>query len=120
MRASDMGMISPLIQIQSVIHHLGLPMSSRRSLPRHEPVGSSSRGFTRIENSNLELFQYNRLNYMVSTDTTPPRSPAAPEWDEKLLKNPHAVSDKRTRVQKMFAAIAPSYDINNRLHSLWM
>jgi demethylmenaquinone methyltransferase/2-methoxy-6-polyprenyl-1,4-benzoquinol methylase len=30
------------------------------------------------------------------------------------------VADKRTRVQKMFAAIAPSYDINNRLHSLWM
>lgn len=43
-----------------------------------------------------------------------------PAWDEKLLRNPHEVADKRTRVQKMFAAIAPSYDINNRLHSLWM
>jgi demethylmenaquinone methyltransferase/2-methoxy-6-polyprenyl-1,4-benzoquinol methylase len=41
-------------------------------------------------------------------------------WDDKLLENPHEVADKRTRVQKMFAAIAPSYDINNRLHSLWM
>lgn len=41
-------------------------------------------------------------------------------WDEGLLKNPHAVADKRSRVQKMFAAIAPSYDLNNRLHSLWM
>lgn len=41
-------------------------------------------------------------------------------WDDKLLSNPHAVADKRSRVQKMFAAIAPSYDINNRLHSLWM
>src|SRR4051812_1457692 len=40
-------------------------------------------------------------------------------WDDKLLQNPHEVADKRTRVQKMFAAIAPSYDINNRLHSLW-
>jgi demethylmenaquinone methyltransferase/2-methoxy-6-polyprenyl-1,4-benzoquinol methylase len=30
------------------------------------------------------------------------------------------VADKRRRVQRMFAAIAPSYDINNRLHSLWM
>jgi demethylmenaquinone methyltransferase/2-methoxy-6-polyprenyl-1,4-benzoquinol methylase len=30
------------------------------------------------------------------------------------------VRDKRQRVQKMFAAIAPSYDLNNRLHSLWM
>jgi demethylmenaquinone methyltransferase/2-methoxy-6-polyprenyl-1,4-benzoquinol methylase len=41
-------------------------------------------------------------------------------WNDALLKNPHAVADKRTRVQKMFAAIAPSYDLNNRLHSLWM
>src|SRR2546430_8166800 len=41
-------------------------------------------------------------------------------WNEELLRNPHAVADKRSRVQKMFAAIAPSYDINNRLHSLWM
>src|SRR5687767_16023261 len=41
-------------------------------------------------------------------------------WNDALLANPHAVADKRTRVQKMFAAIAPSYDINNRLHSLWM
>jgi demethylmenaquinone methyltransferase / 2-methoxy-6-polyprenyl-1,4-benzoquinol methylase len=41
-------------------------------------------------------------------------------WDDKLLTNPHTVADKRTRVQRMFAAIAPSYDINNRLHSLWM
>src|SRR3954463_15731384 len=41
-------------------------------------------------------------------------------WNEQLLQNPHAVADKRSRVQKMFAAIAPSYDINNRLHSLWM
>jgi demethylmenaquinone methyltransferase/2-methoxy-6-polyprenyl-1,4-benzoquinol methylase len=43
-----------------------------------------------------------------------------PAWDDKLLANPHAVGDKRARVQKMFAAIAPSYDLNNRLHSLWM
>src|SRR5205814_5062677 len=41
-------------------------------------------------------------------------------WNDQLLQNPHAVADKRTRVQKMFAAIAPSYDLNNRLHSLWM
>jgi demethylmenaquinone methyltransferase/2-methoxy-6-polyprenyl-1,4-benzoquinol methylase len=41
-------------------------------------------------------------------------------WDDQLLQNPHAVADKRTRVQKMFAAIAPTYDLNNRLHSLWM
>jgi demethylmenaquinone methyltransferase/2-methoxy-6-polyprenyl-1,4-benzoquinol methylase len=44
----------------------------------------------------------------------------AKAWDEGLLKNPHAVADKRSRVQRMFAAIAPSYDLNNRLHSVWM
>ncbi len=41
-------------------------------------------------------------------------------WDDDLLKNPHIVADKRRRVQQMFAAIAPSYDLNNRLHTLWM
>jgi demethylmenaquinone methyltransferase/2-methoxy-6-polyprenyl-1,4-benzoquinol methylase len=51
---------------------------------------------------------------MVSTE------PTTPAWNEALLKNPHAVADKRSRVQQMFAAIAPSYDLNNRLHSLGM
>jgi demethylmenaquinone methyltransferase/2-methoxy-6-polyprenyl-1,4-benzoquinol methylase len=51
---------------------------------------------------------------MLSTETS------TPAWDEKLLRDPHAVADKRGRVQRMFAAIAPSYDLNNRLHSLWM
>jgi demethylmenaquinone methyltransferase / 2-methoxy-6-polyprenyl-1,4-benzoquinol methylase len=47
--------------------------------------------------------------------------PATPTvWDDRSLANPHAAADKRQRVQKMFAAIAPSYDLNNRLHSLWM
>lgn len=41
-------------------------------------------------------------------------------WDETLLRDPHAAADKRLRVQKMFSAIAPSYDLNNRLHSLWL
>jgi demethylmenaquinone methyltransferase/2-methoxy-6-polyprenyl-1,4-benzoquinol methylase len=62
---------------------------------------------------------------MVSTETNPPIPPAppaadAPAWDDALLRDPHAVADKRSRVQRMFAAIAPSYDLNNRLHSLWM
>ena len=48
------------------------------------------------------------------------RNETTTAWNEKLLQNPHAVADKRSRVQKMFAAIAPSYDLNNRLHSLWM
>src|SRR5947207_4542111 len=45
--------------------------------------------------------------------------PPTAEWDDALLRDPHAVADKRTRVREMFAAIAPSYDLNNRLHSLW-
>ena len=54
---------------------------------------------------------------MISTQTG---SKTQAAWDDNLLRNPHAVADKRTRVQRMFAAIAPSYDLNNRLHSLWM
>jgi demethylmenaquinone methyltransferase/2-methoxy-6-polyprenyl-1,4-benzoquinol methylase len=46
--------------------------------------------------------------------------PAPSVWNDSLLANPHAVADKRLRVRRMFAAIAPSYDLNNRLHSLWM
>lgn len=43
-----------------------------------------------------------------------------PAWDDDLLRaNPHAAADKRVRVQRMFASIAPSYDLNNRLHSFW-
>src|SRR5438874_9407406 len=61
----------------------------------------------------------------LSYDPPPQMEPAAtqnsphPEWDDALLTNPHAVADKQTRVQRMFAAIAPSYDLNNRLHSFW-
>lgn len=40
-------------------------------------------------------------------------------WTEELLRDPHAAADKRSRVQRMFAAIADSYDLNNRLHSFW-
>jgi len=43
-----------------------------------------------------------------------------PAWtDDDLSENPHVAADKATRVQKMFSAIAPSYDLNNRLHSMW-
>jgi demethylmenaquinone methyltransferase/2-methoxy-6-polyprenyl-1,4-benzoquinol methylase len=40
-------------------------------------------------------------------------------WDNANLTDPHTVADKRSRVQRMFSAIAPSYDLNNRLHSFW-
>lgn len=45
----------------------------------------------------------------------------SPAWtDQDLRHNPHQVADKATRVRNMFAAIAPSYDLNNRLHALGM
>lgn len=48
--------------------------------------------------------------------TSPTDNPA---WtDDDLSHNPHQASDKAARVQRMFSAIAPSYDLNNRLHSL--
>ncbi|MDP1661758.1 MAG: bifunctional demethylmenaquinone methyltransferase/2-methoxy-6-polyprenyl-1,4-benzoquinol methylase UbiE [Phycisphaerales bacterium] len=34
-----------------------------------------------------------------------------------LASNPHAAGDKQERVRRMFAAIAGSYDVNNRVHS---
>ena len=44
---------------------------------------------------------------------------ADPAWTQDDLKNdPHAAADKARRVQQMFSAIAPSYDLNNRLHSM--
>lgn len=38
--------------------------------------------------------------------------------DADLESNPHAAADKARRVERMFSAIAGSYDLNNRLHSL--
>jgi demethylmenaquinone methyltransferase/2-methoxy-6-polyprenyl-1,4-benzoquinol methylase len=49
----------------------------------------------------------------------PTQQPTSPVWDDRLLQKPHAVADKQSRVREMFAAIAPSYDLNNRLHSFW-
>ncbi len=39
-------------------------------------------------------------------------------WNDSNLANPHLPSDKSARVQAMFAAIAPAYDLNNHLHSM--
>ena len=41
-------------------------------------------------------------------------------WNDDLLRDPHHVADKRSRVRRMFAAIAPKYDLNNRVHSFGM
>ena len=41
-----------------------------------------------------------------------------PSWtQDQLQRDPHANPEKATRVQSMFSAIAPSYDLNNRIHS---
>lgn len=52
-------------------------------------------------------------------EPVPQHNPAPPAWtDDDLSKNPHKNADKATRVQQMFSAIAPSYDLNNRVHSM--
>ena len=43
----------------------------------------------------------------------------APWTSDTLSGNPHERRDKAVRVQRMFSAIAGSYDLNNRLHSFW-
>lgn len=41
-----------------------------------------------------------------------------PAWTrDDLAGNPHLVTDKPRRVQRMFSSIARAYDLNNRLHS---
>src|SRR5688572_27312771 len=76
----------------------------RSILPR-QSIGT----FALIENRHFGLVPYNPLILMPETP---------PAWDDNLLQsNPHAVADKRRRVQQMFASIAPKYDLNNRLHS---
>jgi demethylmenaquinone methyltransferase/2-methoxy-6-polyprenyl-1,4-benzoquinol methylase len=49
-------------------------------------------------------------------DKTPAISP--PAWQDSELRNPHANEDKPQKVRRMFGAIAASYDLNNRVHSL--
>ncbi len=44
---------------------------------------------------------------------------SGPAWSDSNLANPHKVADKASRVRGMFASIAGSYDLNNRVHSLW-
>ncbi len=52
--------------------------------------------------------------------TRPTQPPDASDtWNEPQLADPHRVPDKAARVRRMFAAIADSYDLNNRVHSLW-
>lgn len=52
------------------------------------------------------------------TESGEPASTPPQAWTEDdLRRDPHAAADKASRVRRMFAAIAPKYDLNNRLHS---
>ncbi|MCA9283782.1 MAG: bifunctional demethylmenaquinone methyltransferase/2-methoxy-6-polyprenyl-1,4-benzoquinol methylase UbiE [Phycisphaerales bacterium] len=54
----------------------------------------------------------------MTTQPTQSSKPAA--WTANdLAADPHGAADKADRVQRMFAAIAGSYDLNNRLHSFF-
>jgi demethylmenaquinone methyltransferase/2-methoxy-6-polyprenyl-1,4-benzoquinol methylase len=56
----------------------------------------------------------------MSAECTNGSSPTAPAaWTPPELANPHQSADKAAKVRGMFSAIAPSYDLNNRVHSLW-
>ncbi len=58
---------------------------------------------------------------MPDADPSPdPMNPTDPAWTgQDLTGDVHAKADKPDRVRKMFSAIAKSYDLNNRVHSLW-
>ncbi len=50
---------------------------------------------------------------------TNPPSNTARAWDDAELPHLHENAAKHDKVRAMFNAIARSYDLNNRLHSLW-
>lgn len=57
------------------------------------------------------------IRIVNSTDSNNSRA-GSPAWRDEQLADPHAVPDKAARVQRMFSAIADSYDLNNRVHSM--
>ena len=58
--------------------------------------------------------------YMPLHDEISPKIIGAPAWSGTVLsKNPHSAEDKAERVEAMFTSIAHSYDLNNRVHSMW-
>lgn len=56
---------------------------------------------------------------MSESPSTPPPASLQSWSPSDLAANPHLNSDKPTKVRGMFSAIAPSYDLNNRIHSMW-
>lgn len=53
------------------------------------------------------------------SNPNPTSEPAASWSDAELARNPHQHEQKAVKVRGMFSAIAGSYDLNNRVHSLW-
>ena len=54
---------------------------------------------------------------MPDSPSEPPQA-SIPAWNaSELASDPHVSSEKAGKVRRMFAAIANSYDLNNRLHS---
>lgn len=51
-------------------------------------------------------------------NTSESRSDPALAWRDSELRDPHANTHKAEKVRSMFASIASSYDLNNRVHSL--
>lgn len=54
--------------------------------------------------------------------THPPPGPGHPQdtvWADSDLETLHQDGQKAEKVRRMFASIARSYDLNNRVHSLW-
>ena len=77
---------------------------------KRRPATALRRGFS---------YRYDTPMPLASGHSSHPHEPTRdPAWSDRELTNPHAVADKARRVREMFAAIAPSYDLNNRVHSL--
>lgn len=62
-----------------------------------------------------------RVLWLCVSTTLPKSSESAgPAWSAADLSgSPHTREDKPERVRRMFASIARSYDLNNRVHSMW-
>ena len=73
---------------------------------------------SRYRNQNRALCDTNRPYHRAMADRAPSAQEKEAAWsDERLSANPHQDPEKARRVREMFAAIARSYDLNNRLHS---
>ncbi|MDP7009643.1 MAG: bifunctional demethylmenaquinone methyltransferase/2-methoxy-6-polyprenyl-1,4-benzoquinol methylase UbiE [Phycisphaerales bacterium] len=58
---------------------------------------------------------------VTNAEIKSPREENGPVWSESdLQENPHVDADKAKKVEAMFTSISSRYDLNNRLHSLWL